>query len=52
MSQRRQHRVWRRNWTEIAEDERASDEQMEAVAGNLSIRLDHVEENPAEMEDF
>ena len=25
---------------------------MEAVAGNLSIRLDHVEENPAEMEDF
>lgn len=47
-----QHRVWRRNWTEIAEDERTSDEQMEAVAGNLSIRLDHVEENPAEMEDF
>lgn len=40
------------NWREIAEDERTSDDQMDAVAGNLSIRLDHVEENPAEMETF
>lgn len=31
------------NWTEIAEDERTSDDQMEAVAGNLSSRLYHVE---------
>lgn len=40
------------NWTEIAEDERTSDNQVETVAGNLGSRLDHVEENPAEIEDF
>lgn len=39
------------NWIEITEDMRSSKGQIETVTGNLDNRLDHVEENPAKLED-